>query len=100
MHGHSRKKKKKKRWEGSAAKGELTSVGVWLPSLGLYPRQTLLINASPVFGQDLRQPESLEHRGTHRSHPGLNAHLFPFKAISNLAPAGVKRRVYTQYERT
>lgn len=58
-----------------------------LPSLGLGPQQTLLIKPSPVFGRDLLQPENLEHRGPHRAHPGLSAHLFPFKAITNLAPA-------------
>ena len=40
-----------------------------LPSLDLGLPQTLLINPSPVLGQDLLlQPENLEHRCTHRVH--------------------------------
>lgn len=69
-----------------------------LPSLDLGLRQTLLINPSPVLGQDLLlQPENLEHRCTHRVHSGLRTHLFPFRAITHLAPW--QRRVYTHCRR-
>ena len=70
-----------------------------LPSLDLGLQQTLSINPSPVLGQALLlQPENLEHRCTHRVHSGLSTHLFPFRAITNLAPW--QRRVYTHCRRT